>query len=68
MKASYRISKTPEHLVRIGTEPFYIQYLYDGYPDFDYERRAKSFYETEAKAIAAGKRYIRKMKKDGFEI
>lgn len=68
MKASYRIHKTPDHLVRMGTAPYAIDYIVGGEQNWEYDRRAKHFHETEEKAHEAGKRYLRKMKKDGFEI
>lgn len=68
MKACYRIDKTPDHLVRMGTPPYCINFFVGGDIDRDYERRAKTFYETKASAHEAGKRYLRKMKKNGFEI
>ena len=68
MKAAYRIRKTPDHLVRMGAAPYNIVYIACGVVDWDYERRAKHFYETESAAHKAGNRYLRKMKKNGFEI
>lgn len=68
MKASYKVSQTPDHLVRIGTAPYTIEYIVGGDQDWEYARRAKPFHETEAAAHEAGKRYLRKMKKNGFEI
>ena len=68
MIASYTILNTPDNLVRMGTAPFVIKYSVDGRTNFEYERRAKLFYKTEVEADKAGKRYLRKMKKDGFDI
>lgn len=68
MKASYRVSRTAEHLIRMGTAPYYIEFFVGGDQDWDYARRARPFHETEAAAHEAGKRYLRKMKKNGFEI
>lgn len=68
MTASYRIFNTPDNLVRMGTEPFVINYLVDGRTNYEYERRAKLFYKTREDADVAGKRYLKKMKKDGFDI
>ena len=68
MKADYRISKTPDHLTKMGTAPFYITSIVGGDTNWDYERRAKLFHETEAEAHKAGKRYLRKMKQYGFDI
>jgi hypothetical protein len=64
MTANYKVEKSRwnDYICR-----FYI----DGYPDRD-ERGTDGtglkFYETEAKAEAAGKRYLKKMKKNGFDI
>lgn len=68
MTAGYRIRKTPDHLVRMGTAPYYIEYIVGGDTNWEYDRRAKHFHETEEKAHEAGKRYLRKMKQNGFEI
>ena len=68
MKASYRVRKTVDHLVRMGTEPYTIEFFVDNDQDWEYARRAKPFHETEAKAHEAGKRYLRKMKKNGFTV
>ena len=68
MTATYRVSKTAEHLTRMGTAPYYIEFFVGDDPDWDYARRAKPFYETKEKAHEAGNRYLRKMKKNGFEV
>lgn len=68
MKASYRVSRTAEHLIRMGTAPYYIEFFVGGDQDWEHARRARPFHETEAAAHEAGKRYLRKMKKNGFEI
>lgn len=64
MKASYIVEKS-----RFGD--WQCTFFVGGYPNFD-ERGTDGtglkFYETEEKAIAAGKRYLVKMKKNGFEI
>ena len=68
MKASYKVRKTCDHLVRMGTAPYIIEYFVGDDQDWDYERRCKHFHETEAAAHKAGKRYLKKMQKNGFEI
>ena len=68
MKASYKVRKTEPHLLRLGTAPYYIEYFVGNDQDWDYGRRAKHFHETEAEAHKAGKRYLKKMQKNGFEI
>jgi hypothetical protein len=72
MTATYRIEKTPAHLVKMGTAPYIIRYYVglgcDWSSDWEYERRAKVFHETEAEAHKAGKRYLKKMKDNGFEV
>lgn len=69
MKATYKVSKTPSHLVKMGTDPFTITYMVGNFPDWDYERKVrKHFYKTEVAAHEAGKRYLRKMKKNGFTV
>lgn len=68
MTATYKVNKTPNHLVQIQTPPYYIEYIVGGDTNWDYERRAKTFYDTEEAAHKAGKRYLRKMKQNGFEI
>lgn len=68
MKASYRIRKTPDNLVRMGTAPYAIEYTVGNETDWEYDRRAKHFHETEKDAHQAGKRYLKKMQKNGFEI
>lgn len=68
MKATYRIHKTPDHLVKMGTAPYFIEYFVGNDPDWDYDRRCKHFWQTEAEAHKAGKRYLNRMKKNGFEV
>ncbi len=68
MKATYRIENTPDNLIQKGFEKHYVWFLLDGHCDFEYERRAKCFYRTLKEAEAAGKRYLKKMKKNGFEV
>lgn len=68
MKATYRIRKTPDNLIKMGAAPYNINYIVGDRTDWEYERRAKHFHETEAAAHKAGKRYLRKMKENGFEI
>lgn len=64
MTASYKTYKS-----RFGD--WVCTFYVDGYPDFD-ERGTDGtgckLYETEQKAIAAGKRYLKKMKKNGFTV
>ena len=68
MRATYSVRPTPDHLVKIGTAPYHITYIVGNDVDWDYTRRAKHFYETKEKAYAAGERYLKKMKQNGFEI
>lgn len=68
MKVSYKITNTPDHLLKMQTPKYYIRFLCDGTEDFEYSRRAKNFYPSLEEAEAAGKRYLRKMKKNGFEV
>lgn len=75
MKALYRITNTCSNLTAMGAEPFTINYLVGMgasgtqiETNWLYERRAKLFYRTKAEAEKAGKRYLKKMQKDGFEI
>lgn len=68
MKATYRIENTVQHLVEMGAEKYYVWFLLDGHSDFEYERRAKCFYPTLKEAEAAGKRYLKKMQKNGFDV
>lgn len=69
MKAEYRIIKNPEFLrLQDEPDPYHVLFLCDGRLDWEYIRRAKVFYTTQKEAEAAGKRYLRRMKKNGFEI
>lgn len=69
MKATYRIHKTPDHLIRMGVDPFYIEYIVGSDTDWDYTNRCrKFFFPTQSEAEKAGKRYLAKMKKNGFQI
>lgn len=64
MTASYKVEKS-------RFNDWTCRFLIDGIPDTD-ERGTDGtglkFYETIEKAEAAGKRYLRKMKKNGFDI
>ena len=68
MTATYKIGKTPDNLLKMGTAPYFINYIVGGESNWEYERRAKIFHETEEDAHKAGKRYLKKMKLNGFEI
>lgn len=69
MFASYNLHRVPENL---GSDLIHVTFLIDGKIDWDYERKAKAFYpftpEGYKKAEQAGKRYLKKMKANGFEI
>ena len=64
MKASYIVEKS-----RWGD--WICNFYIDNYPDFD-ERGTNGtglkFYGTREKAEQAGKRYLKKMKKNGFDV
>ena len=68
MKASYKILNTPDNLIAMGTKKFYVSFMYDGFSNYEYERRAKTFYDNLKDANSAGKRYLKKMEKEGYEI
>lgn len=66
MKASFTVKKS------FTRENEYVTCFYvDGFKDTD-ERGTEGtgckLYPTKEKAIAAGKRYLKKMQKNGFEI
>ena len=64
MKASYIVEKS-----RWGD--WFCTFYIDNRPDFD-ERGTNGtggkFYETQEKAEQAGKRYLKKMQKNGFDV
>lgn len=68
MLATYRISKTPKNLRDMGVAEYTINYICGGETDWEYERRARLFYDNVYEAVKAGKRYIKKMKNNGFEV
>lgn len=68
MTATYSIYRTSDNLTKMGTAPFAIAYICGGVEDWEYERRTKNFYNTIEEAHKAGKRYLRKMKNNGFEV
>ena len=64
MKASYRVTKT-------RWNDYMCEFMIDGYADTDVrgtDGTGLKFYFTKEQAEAAGKRYIKKMQKNGFEI
>ena len=69
MKASYRVEKS--HGVGGAAGKYVCIFFVNGLVNFD-ERgtygTGNKLYETKEKAEAAGKRYLAKMKKNGFEV
>lgn len=68
MTATYKIVKTPQNLIEINTPKYYIVFVCGGVQDYEYTRRSKCFYGCVEDAVKAGKRYLRKMKKNGFDV
>lgn len=66
MTASYEIYKT-----RFDNYPYVCAFMIDGHVDSGASRTSGTgikLYESKEKAEAAGKRYLKKMKANGFEV
>lgn len=69
MKASYKVWKSQG--VGGAAGKYVCTFLLDGFVDYDQRGTngtGGKLYETKEQAEAAGKRYLAKMKKNGFEV